>query len=390
MPATTGKNAHKEHAMHRSAWLILLFLLVGWALAPMAAFAAQAPPPPAASPGQAVPAAPADAAATPAPTTVTNVTNVTIPPGPSPQSFATDFAEGVTILALGAADGLLAGIVHAISGGPNDFVTQTPPPMTYANGQVVALWGKARLAADALLALLVALGGLLIALRQQGGRLYLGPAALLQRAVIAAVLLNASLFLGQWAIDLTNGLAGAVGGALPPWDMPVPPGADVGALLGRFAYLVASLFLLAFMAVRILLVDVTLVTAPLALVACVIPLTQGIFARWLSVFAGYLVIQVPMVLTLAIGQGVLGVAGGGPAAIVLGIAAFVAVFKLPGVFGIGSHASGTGVAGALLLVQGVERVGSYAAGLATAGSSAATVAAARGVGAARALGARRP
>jgi hypothetical protein len=382
-------NAHKELAMRRSAWLVTLLLLVVWALAPTAALAAQAPPPPAAPPGKAVPAAPA-AAATPAPTNVTNVTNVTIPPGPSPQSFATDFAEGVTSLALGAADALLAGVVYAISGGPNDFVTQTPPAMTYADGQVVALWGKARLAADALLALLVAVGGLLIALRQQGGRLYLGPAQLLQRAVVAAVLLNASLLLGQWAVDLTNGLAGAVGGALPPWDVPTAPGADVGALLGRFAYLVASLFLLAFMAIRVLLVDVALVTAPLALVACVIPLTQGIFARWLSMFAGYLLIQVPMVLTLAIGQGVLGVAGGGPAAIVLGIAAFVAVFKLPGVFGVGSHASGTGVAGALLLVQGAERAGGYLSGLVNAGSGAATVVAARGVGAARALGARRP
>jgi hypothetical protein len=63
---------------------------------------------------------------------------------------------------------------------------------------------------------------------------------------------------------------------------------------------------------------------------------------------------------------------------------------LPGVFGVGSHASGTGVAGALLLVQGVERAGGYLAGLASVGSTAATTAAARGAGAARALGARRP
>ena len=65
------------------------------------------------------------------------------------------YAVRAVLAVVGLLGGFLAGLLQPVCCGPLNFVTRTPPELSYANPAVVALWGTLRAAANAALAVVV-------------------------------------------------------------------------------------------------------------------------------------------------------------------------------------------------------------------------------------------
>src|SRR5207245_922347 len=122
------------------------------------------------------------------------------------------------------------------------------------------------------------------------------------------ILVNTSLGLGHFIIDLNNALCQRIGAtAIPAWDSVVQPGAGP-ALINLIAiaiYLVMGLLLLGQMLMRLALLDALLVIAPLALLCWVLPQTYSWARLWFSTFFGTVFVQSIQVLVLPLGAGLI-------------------------------------------------------------------------------------
>jgi hypothetical protein len=121
---------------------------------------------------------------------------------------------------VGLLGGFLLDLLAPVCCGALNFVTRTPPELSYANPAVLALWGTARAAANASLALVALWGGVLLMAHHQLGLPHFGAAALFPRLAVGALLANTSLWWTALAIELNNGLAGLVGlgDPFPDWQ----------------------------------------------------------------------------------------------------------------------------------------------------------------------------
>lgn len=105
-------------------------------------------------------------------------------------------------------------------------------------------------------------------------------------------------------------------------------------MLAGLVYLVAAVLLVIQQLMRLALVDVLLVAAPLALACWVVPDTQGWYQRWSSTFFSTVFIQFVQVLALKLGTAlVLGLApqtaDAQIAGALLGVAMLFVTIKLP-------------------------------------------------------------
>jgi len=280
------------------------------------------------------------ASTTPGATNVTNVTNnnVTLPALPSIQDLAGGIFQQILILLLtGLADALQAVIGQALgAGGPGGggFITSTPPGITYGAGAVQDLWGKVRLAADASLALIVAYSGVLIALGKVQRSPYDEALALLPRIGIGLALVNASLWVGQEAIDLNNGLCGAIGASLPAWSQAAAVSPTLADVLARLAYLITGLLLILQMLMRRGLVDVLRVLAPAGIVLYLLPGTRQWGEKWSTLLVAAVFTQFVQVIALKLGETLIGGSGGtGLLGFFTGIAVLILVLKIPAMLG---------------------------------------------------------
>jgi len=316
------------------------------------------------------PSAPAPMpAATSAPPNIQNVTNnnvLALPAMPTPKELAGEVFQGALVLMLGATADALQTIVGGIVGGPSNFVTQTPPAFSYANGHVTTFAAGVRNAALASLALVIGFGGLWIATGRKAGLVYADALELLARAVIGAVLISIFPDLCRWMIDLNNALAAGIGGALPAWNQPITTTPTLTDVLARTAYLLTALVLLLQMATRLVLVDVGLILAPAAWVLWILPQTHGLFSKWATLFVGAVYIQFVQVLALKLGVALVADMGGGPTGIVLGIAVLFFTLKIPAIVQAGYHSNGLATA---LVLGGAARSAAMATGGALSGGA---------------------
>jgi len=275
-------------------------------------------------------------AAAPAPAGNPAPTNAPLFSFPDPKQWASDvFSQVLVNLLRGLADAL-RGVVTAIMGSSLNFITQTPAAGSYASPTVLALWGVVRGIADAGLVLVIMWGGFNVIVRQQTGATYHDMMELVPRLVLGALLVNTSLWWAQFAIDANNAICQAVGqSSLPAWDRADTASQMLMNVIAALIYLVTSLILVLQMLMRLALVDMLLVVAPLGLLCWVLPQTQSWAHRWFSNFFNTVFTQVLQVITLKLGGSLLtDLTPQSPDAALLGVFLGVAVLlltlKLPG------------------------------------------------------------
>ncbi len=183
-----------------------------------------------------------------------------------------------------------------------NFITQTPPSLTYQNEDLRGLCATMQRAANAALAAILTIGALNALVRPHFGLTYHSLSAFVPRLIVGAILVNTALWWGQFAIDLNNALAGSIQGATPPnWNsLNGAHQALVDIVLG-LVYVVVGLLLVVQMLMRLAWIDVLLVVAPLAGACWVLPQTQGWAQAWNEHFFGAVFTQFVQVVALKLG-----------------------------------------------------------------------------------------
>jgi hypothetical protein len=192
--------------------------------------------------------------------------------------------------------------------GNGNVISQTPGPLSYDSAVVNRLWQFVRLIANFALAVVTVWGGVNIMVHPQIRAPYHGALELIPRVVLGAALVNTSLYWGQFVIDLNNRFCAELGAApMPAWDSVLHPNQDspLMNLIATMVYLVMGLLLLGQMLMRLALVDVLLVIAPLALLCWVLPQTYSWARLWFNTFFATVFVQSIQVLVLHLGSGLI-------------------------------------------------------------------------------------
>jgi hypothetical protein len=189
--------------------------------------------------------------------------------------------------------------------GTSNLISQTPPSLSYGSDVVGRLWGSVRIIADAGLGVVTVWSGVNLMIHPHIRAPYHGALELVPRVMLSGVLVNSSLYWGQFVIDLNNALCQELGGAsMPAWQSALQPN-DAPALLKLIAmaiYLVMGLLLFGQMLMRLALLDALLVIGPLALLCWVLPQTYSWARLWFNTFFATVFVQSIQVLVLQLGS----------------------------------------------------------------------------------------
>jgi hypothetical protein len=211
-------------------------------------------------------------------------------------------------------------------------------PLT-GNPTLAGLAQDVRLAGDALLGLaLVALAVRGMLDRSVESQYDLRSA--LPRGLVALVLMNASLTLTQMAIDLSNALssfAADLSSAAMPWSAPLSSSAvqdpSLAADLFQVVVVLALVVVLAILGfayvVRMAVLEVLIVSAPLAGLALILPATRGLARAWARLFVVAVFMQPAQLLVLSVAAATGLASGSGLAADIVALAALWVCLKVP-------------------------------------------------------------
>jgi hypothetical protein len=194
-------------------------------------------------------------------------------------------------------------------------------PNVTAQSRVGQLWQMTEGIADAFLVLFVLVGGAIV-MGHETVQTRTAIKDVLPRIVIAAIAVNASLSLAGLVISTADSLSKAVlGQGVDPTQAAVvlrqlvlgslADGGIFVVLLGGVVAVLA-IVLLATYVVRLALVILLIVAAPICLVCHALPQTEGLARLWWRAFAGTLAVQVAQSLVLITALRVF-LASGGPA-----------------------------------------------------------------------------
>lgn len=281
--------------MSRRLFALLVFGMLLAVAQPAAASFAQALPP------------------TPGPLPNDPALTAPLPPAPAttgPIGFFADPGAWATTVFNSALVGLARSTSTDVVGlmgwllGNGNVISQTPPLLSYDNGAVVKLWTALRGVANVGLAVVAAAGGLNVMLNPHIRAPYHGALELVPRLLLGGLLVNTSLDWGRFVIDLNNALCQALGTReIPAWSTIVqqPANSLLVELVAVLIYLIMGVLLLVQMLMRLALIDVLLVVAPLALLGWVLPQTNGFARLWFTTFFGTVFAQFLQVLVLQLG-----------------------------------------------------------------------------------------
>lgn len=215
-----------------------------------------------------------------------------------------------------------------------NVINTTDPNSTYSNPAVIHLWATFAGVANALLICVVVWVGYSIMVGPGLGISYLTARELLPRIVLGALAINCSGFFARTVIDFNDALCSVPAHNLTAisalWQT-----SDVsfGKAVFILAFGICTILLIVQEFVRLALIDVLIITAPLGLLCWIAPETQGWARLWTSTFISAVIVQFLQLLVLALG-GVLMQAGGnglgGFLALIIGIATLYTAFKVPG------------------------------------------------------------
>lgn len=182
-------------------------------------------------------------------------------------------------------------------------------PLT-ADPTLIALNRSVCVAGDALLVLMV----IALFVRRLADHSLLAQYDLrsaIPRVLLAVVLMNASLSFMQMALDLNNALssfASGLGGGQLPWNGPLgSPALDSPSLLGdlfQVLVLLGLVLMVAFLSfayvIRMAVLQVLVVSAPLAALALILPATRGLSRAWGRLFVVAVFMQAGQILVLSV------------------------------------------------------------------------------------------
>ena len=257
--------------------------------------------------------------------------NTTVPTTPAPGTGGS--VSGGTQSSPGLFD-ITGHITAAIDSWFRDLVTSALDPIltllghtllatpnVTAQSRVGELWRMTEGIADAFLVLFVLVGGAIV-MGHETIQTRTAIKDVLPRIVVAALAVNASLGLAGLAISTADSLSQAVlGQGVDPSQAAVvlrqlvlgslADGGIFVVLLGGVVAVLA-IILLATYIVRLALVILLIVAAPICLVCHALPQTEGLARLWWRAFAGTLAVQVAQSLVLVTALRVF-LASGGPA-----------------------------------------------------------------------------
>lgn len=203
--------------------------------------------------------------------------------GLDPRNWATAILDTVVEMIGGAILDALTGVIDwALGLGDSslNIITRTPAAGTYESTTVRTLWDLSRGVANASLAIIVMWGGFNVVLKQHTRSPYDGMMELLPRVILAALALNLTLEIARVLIELNNAFTGAINeGGLPGYDQARSEQSGMAMIMVAVTYVIVALLLAFQMLMRLALICVLIVLAPIMVVTWVVPQTQG-WARW--------------------------------------------------------------------------------------------------------------
>jgi hypothetical protein len=245
--------------------------------------------------------------------------------------------------------GLAQDAGNAIVGFINDvnFLTHTPENLSYNDGLVKQFAIATQVLANGLLAVVVVVSGYNVMLRPYVGSTYAGALAFLPRLLLGGILINTAAWWCRLAIDANNA-ACAVFGAPDFGEVlsAVVRGVAVPivGLVMNLILIVMAILLTIQQLMRLALVDILFILAPLAALLWILPQSQAWGRLWGRLFVGTVFAQAIQVLTLHLGfnlaTGLPPLSAAGLLQPLLGIAVLALALKIPSLMG-GGAAGGT-------------------------------------------------
>lgn len=240
-----------------------------------------------------------------------------LPPGlgdllKDPGQWLTDMFNAALVHLGQAATANVAGFISWLLGSSN-VVTETPSSLSYDSAAVIELSKLMVWVGDVALAAIAAIAGINVIIRPHLRAPYHGALEVLPRLFLGAALVNTSLYWCRFLIDLNNAVCRLIVGStwhgLPGLDhlqqIPADKDAVLLNLIALAIYLLMGLLLTGQMLMRLALVDVLLVIAPIAMLCWILPQTYNWARLWFTTFFGTVFVQAIQVLVLRLGADLL-------------------------------------------------------------------------------------
>jgi len=247
-----------------------------------------------------------------------------------------------------------------------NFVTRTPAEGTYGSPTVRSLWDFSRALVNVALAVIVMWGGFNVMVKEHTRSPYHEVMELLPRLILAALAANLTLEFARGLIDANNAIAAGVGQVgLPGYDQASPSQEGIALIFTALAYGIVAILLVLQMLMRLALIDVLIVLAPVAALLWVLPQTQGWARWWANLFPITVFQQAVQMMVLRLGSALMveltpGSLSNALLTLLLGIAVCWLTLKVPSLLrGQVHHA---GISSVLSLVLITRLAGSVAGG----------------------------
>jgi hypothetical protein len=263
-----------------------------------------------------------------------------------------------------------------------NFVTRTPAEGTYASPTVRSLWDFSRALVNVALAVIVMWGGFNVMVKEHTRSPYHEAMELLPRVILAALAANLTLEFARFLIDTNNAFSAAVGQVgLPGYDQATPNQEGIALIFTALAYGMVAILLVFQMLMRLALIDMLIVLAPVMALLWVLPQTQSWARWWADLFPITVFQQAIQMMVLRLGSALMveltpGSLSNALLTLLLGIAVCWLTLKVPAL--LRSRMSAAGLGSVVTLVVASRFLG--ALGAAGRGGSAGAAGAAAGGG----------
>jgi hypothetical protein len=255
-----------------------------------------------------------------------------------------------------------------------NFVTRTPAEGTYESPTVRSLWDYSQALVNLALAAIVMWGGFNIMVKEHIRSPYHEVMELLPRLILAALAANLSLEFAKGLIDANNAIAAGVGQVgLPGYDQATPSQEGIALIFTALAYGIVAVLLVLQMLMRLALIDMLIVLAPVACLLWVLPQTQSWAHWWADLFPVTVFQQAIQMMVLRLGSALMveltpGSLSNALLTLLLGIAVCWLTLKVPSL--LRSRRSAAGLGNVITLLVAAKALG--ASGASRGGGSAAS------------------
>jgi len=339
------------------------------------------------SPPAGPPAAVSPSASIPGPLTGPQADQVNLPDIPNPldwfdnldpRKWAGDILNAVlTTIGTALLEAIRGFVDWAMGFGDSslNFVTRTPAQGTYESPTVRSLWDFSRALVNVALAVIVMWGGFNVMVKEHTRSPYHEAMELLPRVILAALAANLTLEFARFLIDTNNAFSSAVGQVgLPGYDQATPTQEGIALIFTALAYGMVAILLVFQMLMRLALIDMLIVLAPVMALLWVLPQTQSWSRWWADLFPITVFQQAIQMMVLRLGSALMveltpGSLSNALLTLLLGIAVCWLTLKVPSI--LRSRMSAAGLGSVVTLVVASRFLGAMGAAGRGGGSAAA-------------------